>query len=113
MSKYSNKFKLKVIEYYLNYDYGYMKVAKYFNINHEHLRKWVKKYQEHGVEGLSKNNIVYDGNFKQYVVEYMHDNHLSLAETCIQFNLGNHHVVGRWERIYYERKEINYNLKRS
>ena len=36
MSKYSNEFKLKVIEYYLNHDYGYMKVAKYFNINHEH-----------------------------------------------------------------------------
>ena len=102
MSKYSKEFKLEVIKYYLNHDYGYMKVAKYFKINHEQLRKWVKKYQEHGIEGLSKNNIIYDGNFKQYVVEYMHDNHLSLAETCIQFNLGNHRVVGRWERIYYE-----------
>ena len=87
MSKYSEEFKLKVIEYYLNHDYGYMKVAKYFKINHEHLRKWVKKYQEHGLEGLSRNKVVYDGNFKQYVVEYMHENHLSLAETCIQFNL--------------------------
>ena len=53
MSKYSNEFKLKVIEYYLNHDYGYMKVAKYFHINHEHLRKWVIKYQEHRIEGLS------------------------------------------------------------
>lgn len=102
MSKYSKEFKLKVIEYYLSHDYGYMKVAKHFKINHEHLRKWVKKYQEHGLEGLSRNKIAYDGNFKQYVVEYMHENHLSLAETCIQFNLGNHYVVSRWERIYYE-----------
>ena len=102
MSKYSDAFKIEVIQYYLNNDYGYMKVAKHFKINHEQLRKWVKKYQEHGPEGLVKNKIVYDGSFKQYVVEYMHSNHLSLAETCVQFNLGNHDVVGRWERIYYE-----------
>ena len=43
MSKYSEEFKLKVIEYYLSHDYGYMKVAKYFKINHEHLRKWVNQ----------------------------------------------------------------------
>ena len=32
----------------------------------------------------------------------MHNNHLSLTETAIKFNLGNHNVVGKWERIYYE-----------
>ena len=64
------------LAYYLNHDYGYMKVTKYFKINHEQLRNWVKKYQEHGLERLSRNKIVYDGNFKQYVVEYMHDNNL-------------------------------------
>ena len=32
----------------------------------------------------------------------MHRNHLSLTETAIKFNLGNHYVVSKWERIYYE-----------
>ena len=32
----------------------------------------------------------------------MHNNHLSLTETAIKFNLGNHSIVGKWERIYYE-----------
>ena len=32
----------------------------------------------------------------------MHDNHLSLMETCIKFNIGSHAIVGKWERIYYE-----------
>ena len=32
----------------------------------------------------------------------MHQNHLSLLETCIKFNLGNQDIVGKWERIYYE-----------
>lgn len=35
MPRYSKEFKLKLMEYYLNYDYGYMKVAEYFKINHE------------------------------------------------------------------------------
>ena len=44
----------------------------------------------------------YSGDFKVYVVEYMHNNHLSLAETAFQFRLANHNIVGKWERIYYE-----------
>ena len=32
----------------------------------------------------------------------MHENHLSLLETCIKFNIGNQDRVGIWERIYYE-----------
>ena len=32
----------------------------------------------------------------------MHSNHLSLTETAIHFNLANHHIVGKWEHIYYE-----------
>lgn len=102
MSKYSNEFKLKVINYCINEHHGYADAEKHFGVNHESLRKWIKKYQEHGTVGLIKNNIKYDGSFKQNVVEYMHNNHLSLAETCIKFNLGNHNIVGKWERIYYE-----------
>jgi len=43
----------------------------------------------------------YSGEFKQYVVEYMHSNHLSATETAIHFRL-NTPVVLKWERIYYE-----------
>jgi transposase len=32
----------------------------------------------------------------------MHNNHLSAIETACHFNLGNHSVVLKWERIYYE-----------
>ena len=64
--------------------------------------KWVRKYKEHGVEGLIKNNQHYDGEYKQKMIEYMRNNNLSLMETCIKFNLGNH-VVGKWESIYYEK----------
>ena len=44
----------------------------------------------------------YDGKFKQNVVEYMHNNHLSCSETALRFGIPQDATVGRWERIYYE-----------
>lgn len=103
MSKYSNEFKLKVVKYCIEGHHGYKDAANYFNMKQDHtVLKWVRKYQEHGEKGLIRNNQKYDGKFKQNVVEYMHNNHLSLTETAIKFNLGNHNIVGKWERIYYE-----------
>ena len=56
MSKYSEEFKLKVVNYYLNNNYGWEYVAKQFNIpGWTTVRKWVRKYEEHGAKGLIKN----------------------------------------------------------
>lgn len=103
MSKYSNEFKLKVITYYKE-GHGFLATAKYFNIPAmSTVQKWVRKYETKGAQGLIKNvKTSYSGEFKQYVVEYMHNNHLSCLETAIQFNLQGTDVVGKWERIYYE-----------
>lgn len=104
MSKYSNELKLEIVKYYLEERHSLSECSKKFNIKHkEQIRKWIKKYEEHGAEGLLKRfKSSYDGNFKQNVVEYMHENHLSAAETAYYFNLGNNAIVNKWERIYYE-----------
>ena len=103
MSKYSNEFKLEVINYYKEGN-GFLATAKHFNIPAmATVQKWVRKYDTNGAKGLVKNfKTSYSGEFKQYVVEYMHNNHLSCLEASIQFNLGNTDIVGKWERIYYE-----------
>ena len=44
----------------------------------------------------------YDGSFKVSVIEYMHENHLSLFQTAVKFGIPNDTTVGKWERIYYE-----------
>ena len=89
MSKYSNEFKLKVVQYHNKQKLGIESTAKYFNIpSVQTVRKWVKRYQEHGTKGLLKNcKSSYSGMFKQNVVKYMHENHLSLQETAFHFNL--------------------------
>ena len=104
MAKYSNEFKLEVVTYYLKGKSSYSETARHFNMPEwNSIQKWVRKYQKHGIEGLIKTQkSSYSGNFKLNVVEYMHTNHLSLRETAYHFNLANHNIVSRWERIYYE-----------
>ena len=105
MAKYSDEFKLEVVKYCIDEQHGQSTTAKHFNIpSVATVRKWVRRYNQHGPKGLLKNQISsYSGDFKQNVVEYMHTNHLSLQETAYHFNLGNHDVVSKWERIYYEK----------
>ncbi len=104
MSKYSNEFKLEVVEYCIEGHHSFKSTADYFNIPAKTtVQKWCKKYQAHGEKGLLKNmKSSYSGEFKQNVVEYMHTNHLSAHETAIHFNLGSVDQATKWERIYYE-----------
>ena len=103
MSKYSLEFKLKVVKYCIEEHHGMGDAAKKFGIpSRTPIKEWIRKYKEHGVEGLLKHlNSSYSGDFKQSVVEYMHNNHLSATETATHFRVQTP-VVLRWERIYYE-----------
>ena len=102
MSKYSENFKLEIVKYCIEQHHSYRSAAKHFNVPASCVLRWVRKYQEHGTNGLIRNYLKYDGNFKKHVVEYMHTNHLSLMQTAINFNLAGDYVVAKWERIYYE-----------
>ena len=105
MSKYSSEFKLQVIKYFLESHHSYSECMKKFNISTKSiLNKWIHKYEEYGVEGIIKPlKSSYNGFFKQNVVQYMHNNHLSATETANHFRLGGADVVLKWERIYYEK----------
>jgi transposase len=103
VSKYSYEFKLKVVTYCIKGKHGDWNAAKHFNIpSRTIINTWVRKYQKYGVNGLKHNCRKYTGQFKQDVIEYMHNHHLSLTETSIKFNLGSDSVIRKWERIYYE-----------
>ena len=102
MSKYKRELKLEVVNYVLEHHNSTTEASRKYNVNISMLKMWVRKYSSHGVTGLMRNIQKYDGKFKNYVIEYMHNNHLSLTETAIKFNIANHNIVGKWERIYYE-----------
>ena len=103
MSKYSNEFKLEVVKYYFENNVGYRIVSSHFGVSRSLVLRWIRKYKENGYTGLIKNQkSSYSGDLKKYVVEYMHNNHLSANEAAIQFNLAGDYIVNKWERIYYE-----------
>ena len=104
MSKYSSKFKLEVVKYCIDKNHSSYDAAKHFGMpDPSPIKRWIREFKEHGFEGLMKNQkSSYGGEFKQNVVEYMRDNHLSANQTAIQFNLAGDCIVSKWERIYYE-----------
>ena len=69
MAKYSNDLKLKGVQYYSNNYVSFKVVADKFNIpSWTIVKKWVRKYEEHGLKGLVKNKVSsYSGEFKQNV----------------------------------------------
>ena len=103
MSKYTSEFKLQVVKYCIDGHHSKYDAAKEFNIpSPTPIMEWIRKYKEHGVEGLIKQQkSSYSGEFRQNVVEYMHSNHLSATETAVHFRVQTP-IVLKWERIYYE-----------
>jgi transposase len=102
MAKYTYEQRLKAVlditEKHMSCD----AVGKLLGCHKELVRRWLKLYEQYGIEGLSLKHGTYAGDFKQHVVEYMHENHLSAFETAVLFRIPNSNAIGRWERIYYE-----------
>ena len=101
--KYSNEFKLKLVQEYLSgYNGGVKRIAKKHGIHYSILRRWVQLYEQHGEDGLTSRTRIYSGEFKIHVVEYMHKNRMSLTETAAHFCIPSMPTVSKWEHIYYE-----------
>lgn len=47
-------------------------------------------------------NKRYTPEFKQLVVETMREEHISVREAMRRFEINNHGIIERWERIYLE-----------
>jgi len=102
MSKYSYEQKLEAVLNVTDKHMSVQSVAKNLGTCKEHVRRWVKRYEMFGAEGLLKKSGTYTGKFKQDVIEFMHQKHLSMSETAVMFGIPQDSTVGKWERIYYE-----------
>jgi transposase len=102
MTKYSEQFKLGVVQEYLaEGSDGLRAVSQRHGIpSHFTVRKWVLAYQLHGSAGLSKKLSQYSAEFKLSVLRHMWDNQLSMVQAAARFDIRDHGMVGRWERAY-------------
>jgi transposase len=102
MAKYSYEQRLETVLLVVDKHKSCRVAAKQLGTAEEHVRRWVKRYEMYGVEGISLRNIAFTGEFKEHVIEYMHENHLSISETATLFKISSDYTVGKWERLYYE-----------
>lgn len=104
MSKYSYEQRLETVLLVTEKQMSYKEAAGHLAMGETHVRRWVKRYEQFGAEGLLLKHGSYTGEFKQHVIEYMHENHLSMFETAVLFKIPTDVTVGKWN-VYIMRKE--------
>lgn len=104
MAKYSQEFKLEVVQYYLS-GHGKRRASAKFQIAQSDVRKWVLAYEHHGEDGLAikKTKANYSMEFKLRVIQTVLDEGLSLFDAAQRFNIGNKGtVIVGWLHQYKE-----------
>lgn len=101
--KYTDEFKLQLVhEYFDGRSGGLDTIAAKHEVSRSPLRRWINLFKAGGEQQLISVRRTYDGNFKIHVVEYMHQNYLSLNQAAANFGIQSPPTVAKWERIYYE-----------
>ncbi len=100
MTKYSDVFKLQVVEQYLEGKGGLRSLAQRHDLSHSMIKRWVGWYSAHGIEGLKKKFTHYSGQFKLSVLTYIWDNAVSYNQAAAHFNIRNPVILSQWERRY-------------
>lgn len=98
---YSVEYKLDVIHHFLSGN-GHESTAYFFKITPSLVRKWVKMYQQHGVDGLQSKPATtsYSFEYKAEVVSYILKTGASLLDTKAHFNGPSDTTILRWKNIY-------------
>lgn len=100
MTKYTEKFKLSVVDRYLTGSMCFKRLAREVGVAPPQIRRWVTWYRLHGVDGLSSKSGHYSAEFKLSVLQRMWDNGLSQTQAAAAFNVSNTKSIGEWERRY-------------
>ena len=102
MAKYTIETKKRLIEL-TEKEHTIRSAAKELGVTISIAQRWIQMYEFHGNEGLLKKSGTYTGEFKIEVVEYMHENHLSIREASAKYGIPSASTLLKWERIYYEK----------
>jgi transposase len=100
MTKYDERFKLKVVQEYLVGTLGYQRIAELHAVPQKSLETWVKLYRAHGADGLKKKFSHYSAQFRLEVIQRIRTDELSNGEAAALFNIRSAGCIGRWRRCY-------------
>lgn len=100
MSKYSEEFKLSIVQQYLTGVDGFKAIAHQHGFCPSMVFRWVGLYRAHGAEGLRKKCSHYSMEFKLAVLQCIWNDELSYLQAAIKFNIRNPSILSVWERNY-------------
>lgn len=102
MAKHSLETKLKAVNDVLGLGMSTGAVAKSLHSAKAVIQRWIARYEKFGIDGLSMKSGTYTADFKVNVLEYIHENNMSLFQGAVHFEIPSDATVGKWERIYWE-----------
>lgn len=113
MAKYTDDFKLQVINHCLN-GHSYKQTAQSYGIDHKQVQIWIKLYQTHGIDAIKRRRTktVYDTDFKLSAVQQVMLGR-SLTELAIELNLPKPALLSSWLKAYQTHGIMGLYLKRK
>ena len=98
MSKYSNEFKLKVVNAYLLGKGGAGAIANKYKVARTCVQQWVAQYKLGGK--FTEPTRHFSGKFKLKVLNYQQEHHLSDLQTALIFGITNQGTICAWRKKY-------------
>ena len=98
MSKYSNEFKIKVVNAYLLGEGGAGTIANKYKVARTCVQQWVAQYKLGGK--FTEPTRHFSGEFKLKVLNYQQEHHLSDSQTALIFGITNQGTICAWRKKY-------------
>ncbi|TCC13417.1 IS3 family transposase [Kosakonia quasisacchari] len=103
--KYSLETRLAVVNHYLAGKDGAHRTAERFGVERTSVRRRVRAWQLHGLDGITWKNDRHSPAFRMTVVRTALDEELSMREAAARFNISNETVVRHWLNVYKDAGE--------
>ena len=99
--KYDYTFKLECIKLIIEQDHSCETVSKQKGVHETIIRKWLRFYNAYGQNGLlPRKNQHYSIDFKLKVLKAITDEHLSLHQAYVKFNIATRSTITKWQRDF-------------
>lgn len=106
MTKYNYRFKLKIVQEYINNDVSYSTlVDKYSLKSHSQISCWLNLYRTFGKDGLKscKRDKIYSVQFKLNAIELYLTSKKTYQETANALGMNNHSLIANWLRQFKDK----------
>ena len=99
--KYDYTFKIECIKLIIEQDYSCESVSKQKGVHESIIRKWLRFYNVYGSDGLlPRKNQYYSIDFKLKVLKAIDNEHLSLHQAYVKFNISTRCAIAKWQRDF-------------